>query len=95
MGYRCTIKTDSYIDENDVQDMVDHIPETLQRYSFNNNKQVWGWSCACDIYKPEGNKIDIGGSYSISGDIAEDFVKYFELQLKVKNYKIISKKWSY
>ena len=95
MGYRCSIKTDSYINEADIQDIVNHLPEEYSLAFLGNSKQDWGWSCRCDVYNPEGNCIDIGGAYGVSSDIAEPFVNYFEMQLKLKGYNILRKDWNW
>ena len=94
MSYSCKIKTDSFINEDDINDIVEHLPNHLSS-PVCNSKQMWGWSTGLDIWKPESNIITLGGSASISGDIAEEFVKYFEQQLKLKGYNILDKRWDY
>lgn len=89
MGYRHTIKTDKLIDEKDIDEIVKELPEKYQAIFPGIPKQEWGWPCCCDVYPPKGDTIDIGGSFSISGSIAEEFIKYFCEKLEEKGYYII------
>ena len=99
MSWSCNIETDKDIKEKDVQDIIDNLPEKYTHSSLVNYglkiRQIWGWTTRCDVYNPDKNSITIGGAYTISGDIAEEFVKYFENKLKKKDYKIIDKEWSW
>lgn len=94
MGYNCKIKTDSIIDIQDVQDIVDNLPAHLSA-PFGNTKQMWGWSTGADLYLPEGNTITVGGTYSISGNIAEEYVDFLKQKLELKGYEHIITEWSY
>ena len=91
MGYRCTLRANKNINEYDVEDVLETLPSYLSN-PFGNTRQSWGWSCGCDVYLPESNSIDIGGSYSISGSIAEDFIKHIKRGLNNKGY-IITVNW--
>lgn len=94
MSYSCRITTDSYINESDIDNIINNLPPHLSS-PLSNSKQSWGWHTGVDVYKPELNSISIGGSYSISGHIAEQFVEYLKIQLQVIGYKIINTKWSW
>lgn len=93
MSYRCELIADKNIKCNEIEDIVSHLPDKLSN-PVGNSTQSWGWSCGCDIYNPENNKLVIGGSYSISGAIAEEFVEHIIKELNKKGYKI-SKEWNY
>lgn len=87
MGYRCTLKANKNIKEQDVEEVLNTLPPYLSG-PLGNTKQSWGWSCGCDVYLPKRNQLDIGGSYSISGGIAEDFIKHIKRGLNNKGYTI-------
>ena len=87
MGYACKLKADKNIKIKDVQDIINQLPEELSR--LNNSKQQWGWSCYCDVYKPDRNFIEISGSYGISGDRKDDFILYMKNGLIEKGYNIL------
>jgi len=89
MGYRHTIKVDKKIDEKDIDEIVKELPEKYQAIFSGIPKQEWGWPCCCDVYPPEEDTIDIGGSFSISGNICEEFINYFKDQLEKKGYIVI------
>lgn len=91
MGYRCTITAKKDIEEKDVQEILDNMPEKY-RQRFDNEKgviikQQWGWPCAIDIYNPEGNTMGMGGSVSISGMIAYEVMSYIQVELDRKGYE--------
>ena len=86
MGYNCKIMTDKNIKISDVQNIIDELPEYLSR--LGNSKQQWGWSCYCDVYKPTRKSLEIGGSYSISGEYKDKFVDYIKNGLIEKGYSI-------
>lgn len=89
MGYIYNLKTNKTIKKQDVQDIVDTLPDNLQG-AFKGKESNWGWSCGCDIYYPIENILEIGGSYGISGDIAEEFVQHIISELEKKDYKVIN-----
>lgn len=91
MSYRCTLLADKNIKKEDIDVIIDNLPNNLCS-PFGNSKQSWGWSCACDVYNPVENKLDIGGAYSISGHIANKFIDYITNELSSKGY-IITKEW--
>ena len=92
MSYRCTIYTTQAIKLQDIQNIVDNLPQEFSGYG-GNSKQIWGWSCGCDIYNPKGTHIDIGGSESISGNIAKDFVNFVVYNLQ-NNYNVTGIVWN-
>lgn len=47
------------------------------------------WHAACDIYFPKGKEWLIGGSYKMSGHIAEEMVEHLKNEL-IKNEHTIS-----
>lgn len=93
MGYSCRLKSDKNILEKDIDDIVRSLPDSLSN-PIGNSKQVWGWSCGCDIYTPKDTELTIGGSYSISGNIAEEFASYICSELNSKGYNI-NMKWNW
>lgn len=92
MGYCCNIKTNKNIQEKDIQEIVDNLPDKYKGIIPYTTKQEWGWPCVCDIKLPDKNILTISGSYSISGMYAEEFVNYITVRLKSKNY-ITKVKW--
>lgn len=89
MSYRHTIKVDRVVQEKDIDEIVEGLPEKYQAILPGIPKQDWGWPCCCDIYYPIEDTIDVGGTFSISGNICEDFIKYFCDRLEEKGYIII------
>ena len=90
MSYKCELKSNRKIKIEDVREVVNELPKKLQGI-FECSETNWGWSCGCDVWYPEDNTLIIGGSYGVSGDIAEEFVDYFKNKLKEKGYKITTK----
>ena len=85
MGWSVDYRSDKVITQEDIQGIVDNLPEEYLGMGF--PKQQWGWLTAVGIHNPIGNEISIGGSYGISGDIAERFANYFNRQLKKRGHK--------
>lgn len=94
MGFRCTIYTKELINSDDIENILDNLPESLSNPIIN-TKQNWGWSCGLDVYKPESKSISVGGSYGVSGHISEPFVDYLSNHMKEKGYTIKDIKWDY
>lgn len=86
MGYNCKIRTKEVVKVKDVQDIINELPEDLSL--LGNQKQAWGWSCRCDVYKPSGKCLEISGSYGISGNIKDAFISYMKDQLINKGYEV-------
>lgn len=87
MSYCCELKANKAISKIDIDDIVADLPKNLSS-SIGNSKQSWGWSCGCDIYNPKDDTLIIGGSYSISGAIADDFISHVRDELEKKGYNI-------
>lgn len=96
MGWFIEFKSDRDIKEEEAQQIVDNLPSEY-RYKgmfkpimgiWETSRQNWGWSAAVDINLPEGNTITIGGSYGMSGDIADKFARYFKKELQKLGHKI-------
>lgn len=89
MSYRYTIKVSKTIEEKDIDDIVKELPERYRDSLGVVGRQDWGWHCCCDVYNPIDDTIDIGGSYSTSGWISEEFTKYIGERLEEKGYNVI------
>lgn len=92
MGWRITLKADRPIMDEDVQKIVDELPEDLTAPFFGPfpYRTSWGWLAATDIYYPEGNELELGGSYSISGAKARPMAERLTSELEKLGYTIIS-----
>lgn len=86
MGYVTKIKSYKEIKENDIDAIVNSLPYYLRGPFDEAKKQSWGWPCYCDISLPKGNELIISGAYNISGDKAEEFWKYIQIELDKKGY---------
>ena len=89
MGYLCEIKSDRKFESEDIQEIVNNLPDEYQRFG---QKSSWEWSLACDL-KLWGEKITVSGSYGISGEIAPKFVKHMRTELKKRGYQLKPNKW--
>ena len=77
------------ITEKDVEAALERMPKDLRQGMFPAvSRQGWGWSAAVDVNNPNGKKITLSGSYSISGMIAEEFAKSFVTGLKVAGHVV-------
>lgn len=94
MSYSCSLKANRDILEKDIDSIVENLPEKFSAFG-GNCKQSWGWHCGCDVYIPKEEILTIGGSYSISGNIADDFVAYFKDELQKLNYNIYNVRWDW
>lgn len=93
MGWSCTLTADHDIKEHDIDFLVDKLPEELQSSfpGMGPSKQTWGWSCATDIGKPQGRKIDISGAW-FSVEKSKHMVEFFRKELETLGYKIRTSK---
>lgn len=96
MGWRADLVSQRTISEQEVNSIIESLPEQyhLPPYYGLKVRQSWGWSARCDVFAPVANRISISGAYGISGDIAEEFVKYFMSELK-KYGHTIKAEWSW
>jgi len=91
MGWTITLKSDREISIDDVSKVVDALPPKLIGYASAVGckiRQSWGWSAGVDIYNPQNKTLKLHGSYSMSGDIAEESAKFISVGLKKLGYKI-------
>lgn len=88
MGWGATLKSNKEITFNEVDIIVNHLPDYLLFFGSKPRLNEWGWSTATDISKPKDNELDISGSYSISGDIAETMANYLKEKLEDNGHKI-------
>lgn len=61
-------------------------------------KNNWGWSTDVDIYKPtnvDEHNIVFGGSYGLSGKIAEDYVNWFIEEMEKLGYEVKIKNFNW
>lgn len=103
MGWSAKIESNKYISNEEMIKVVQNLPNELcwsalfgevdgdyTRYKYNG----WGWSAATDIYEPEGKTLYIGGSYGLSGNVAEKMAKYIKDALENIGHKIsVSFNW--
>lgn len=87
MGWSVTLCSSKIIAEDEIQDIVDCLPENLSS-PIGNGKQRWGWHTGVDISLPKGKTIRISGSYGISGKIAVEFENYLRHKLVENNHVI-------
>lgn len=88
MGWSASLKSNKEITFNKVDNIVNHLPEHLLFCEFKPNLNEWGWNTATDISKPKDNKLDISGSYAISGDKAEIMANYLKEKLEENGQEI-------
>lgn len=88
MGWSASLKSNKEITFNEVDNIVNHLPKYLLFCGFKPYLNVWGWNAATDISKPKDNKLDIGGSYGISGDKAEIMANYLKEKLEDNGHEI-------
>lgn len=81
MGWHVTVTSGKTIPVEDVQKVIDELPEEFGMKKTM-EKQSWGWPCYGDVMKPSGNKISLGGACSMSGDKAEEFTAAISNGLK-------------
>ena len=85
MSWYIDIKTDRTIEENDIQHIVDNLPEYLCPIRF--KKQDWGWPCVVDVFLPKANSITIHGAYGMDH---KTMFEYLIIHLCKCGYKIVS-----
>lgn len=80
MGYSIKIKSQNPITENDIDNFISQLDKKYNPYTeyFTNIKNDNRYSLCCDLTIIDSNNINISGSYGISGDIVEDFIKEFK-----------------
>lgn len=88
MGYSIDISSDKEITEAELDTIISNVPPELGRYFPGKEKQDWGWSLACDLWKPQGKKMRISGSYTVSGDKAEAMRDWLKQELKKNGHKV-------
>ena len=79
MGWNINITTEKDVSENDIEEIIADLPETL---SHGFGKQQWGWSLAVDLRLRDAREIGLSGSYGMSGKIAEGFAEAFARRLE-------------
>lgn len=89
MGWNLTLTSDKEITFEEVNEIVNGLPDYLGFFGYKPTLNEWGWSAATDISKPTGNELGISGSYGISADKARPMMKYLKSQLESNGHKII------
>lgn len=88
MGWSASLKSNKEITFNEVENIVNQLPDHLLFFGFKPNLNEWGWNAATDISKPKDNELDISGSYGISGDKAEIMANYLKEKLENNGHEI-------
>lgn len=95
MGWSIDIHSNKKIAEKDLDKIIQELPPKLRgpwdELGIPMKKSYGGWHAASDVYKPEGNTFRIGGSYGISGHIAEEFAEYLKIELEKSGHDITLK----
>ena len=92
MGWSIKITSKQEISTSEVGSIVLALPKPLRGpweemgYSLENG--TYGWRTACDIDTPIGNQLRIGGSYGMSGHIAETMALYLKQELEKKGHEV-------
>lgn len=89
MGWSITLNSNKEISEEEVDRIVEQLPgEFLLGGFMEPSKQDWGWSTAIDISNPRGAILNLSGSYSMSGNIAEPMASYIKEKLEENGHSI-------
>ena len=91
MSWSANIKSDRNITQEEMQKIIDEMPDSISRISvFGKRNQLngWGWSAGADIDIPIGNMVIIGGAYEVSEHLAEDTAKYIAGRLKENGHTV-------
>lgn len=86
MGWNIKLVSDRDITKKELEEIFDNLPQRLRGWHF--GYQRWGWTAAVDIYNPDGNELTLHGSYTQSGQIAEEFANWMSDNLKKLGHKI-------
>lgn len=78
MGWSIDITTSKDVSENDIDEIINDLPDFLTQ-GF--GKQKWGWSLAVDLCLRSSREISLSGSYSMSGENSELFAEAFARRL--------------
>jgi len=90
MGWSIVLTSDREISPEEVEAILIENGEYKGFMGFK-PRQNWGWSVAVDVSNPEGKRLRLGGSYGISGNIAESFADAMAAGLVKRGHKI--KRW--
>lgn len=92
LGWSIYIESDQSILEQNVDIIVKEIPEILngpsEQMGIKPKRTDGGWHSACDIFAPEDKTLRIGGSYGMSGHIAEQMAEHLKKELEKQGHKI-------
>lgn len=95
MSWSSDITASTEIQEKDIDDIVEGLPERLSHKEALSRlglglglkiKQPWGWSCGTDICLPEGKRLTVRGA-GYSAHLAEEMIDYVKKELRNKGYK--------
>lgn len=78
MGWNISIKLEKPITEKKLETAICRLPRKFKR-GF--GRQQWGWSLAVDLRFPEPTRVELSGSYGMSGRKAMPFAKAIGEQL--------------
>lgn len=89
MGWSASLMSNKEITEDEIKDIVDKLPKEFWFGGYiKPTKQLWGWNGAVDIHIPVEKILNISGSYSISGNIAEPMAEYLKEQLEANGHEV-------
>lgn len=92
MGWSGTLISNKEITFDEVEKIVNELPPHLVfDFVLEDGKppfQGWGWSAVTDINSPDENTLSIGGSYGISGDMAETMANHLKEKLEENGHLI-------
>lgn len=92
MGWSITLKSNQKIEHETAKKIVESLPQKLrgpwESMGRRMDQAVNGWSAACDVNEPEEKEWRIGGSYGMSGHVAEEMAEHLRKELEKRSHKI-------
>ena len=92
MGWSIHLTSNQHIKRDEITEIVEALPAPLrgpwEGMGIPMVTQNAGWHTACDIYEPKENILIIGGSYGMSGKIAEQMAEHLKHELERNGHTI-------
>lgn len=86
------MKSNLEITHEEAKSIVEDLPKNLrgpwEDMGRRMDQAIHGWNAACDIHEPTGKEWRIGGSYSMSGHIAEEMAEHLKHELNKREHQI-------